>query len=139
MNCSARMKRKVLNGLVILTSLLGYLEWGAGNRTFLFQAEWEVLRRLGSDPLSVIHPFTLIPLLGQVLLVITLFQRRPGAVLTTVGIACLMLLLGLLCFIGLISLNIKIFASTIPFVSVAIAALFSLWRSRKMSEDHCNE
>ncbi|MEZ5423150.1 MAG: hypothetical protein R2682_08670 [Pyrinomonadaceae bacterium] len=133
------MRTKILNGLVILTSLLGYLEWGADMRAFLFQAEWEVLRRLSSDPLSVIHPFTLIPLLGQVLLLITLFQRRPGAVLTLVGIACLMLLLGLVCFIGLISLNVKIFASTIPFLTVAVVALFSLWRSRRKGKDHSNE
>lgn len=133
------MKLRVLNGLVILTSLLGYLEWGADNRTFLFQAEWEVLRRLSSDPLSVIHPFTLVPLIGQILLLITLFQRRPGAVLTLVGIACLMLLLGLVCFIGLISLNGKIFASTIPFLTLAVYAIFSIWRSRKIKADSLHQ
>lgn len=133
------MKLRIFNGLVILTSLLGYLEWGADNRTFLFQAEWEVLRRLSSDPMSVIHPFTLVPLLGQVLLLITLFQRRPGALLTLAGIFCLMLLLGLICFIGVISMNLKIFASTIPFLTLSIVVIFTLLRSRKMRQDHSNE
>lgn len=32
------MKRKILNGLAVLTSLVGYLEWGGGNSSFLFQA-----------------------------------------------------------------------------------------------------
>jgi len=117
------MKLRILNGLVILTSLLGYLEWGADNRTFLFQAEWEVLRRLSSDPMSVIHPFTLIPLLGQVLLLVTIFQKEPNRWLTYLGIASLSILLLLMAFIGVIGLNFRILLSTIPFIVAAILAI----------------
>lgn len=117
------MKQKFLNGLVIITSLFGYLEWGAGNSTFLFQAEWEVLRKLFSDPISAAHPFTLMPLMGQVLLLITLFQKEPSRLLTYIGIAGLSLLLLLMAFIGVISFNYKIFLSTIPFIVTAIWAI----------------
>ncbi len=119
------MKLKILNGLVILTSLFGYLEWGADNRSFLFQAEWEVLRRLASEPLSVIHPFTLIPLLGQVLLLITIFQKEPNKWLTYIGIGSLSLLLLLMAFIGAIGLNLKILLSTVPFFVTAVLAIMA--------------
>lgn len=121
-------KKKILNLLVVLTSLLGYLEWGPGNSAFLFQAEWEVLRRLFSEPLAVIHPFTLLPLLGQVLLFVTLFQQEASRPLTFIGIACLGVLLLLMVFIGAISLNYKIFLSTIPFI---VTAVFAIREARK--------
>ena len=117
------MTQKILNALVVVTSLFGYLEWGEGNSTFLFRAEWEVLRKLFSDPVSAAHPFTLLPLLGQVLLLVTLFQREPSRWLTYIGIAGLGLLLLLMAFIGVISLNYKIFLSTIPFIATAILAI----------------
>ena len=122
------MKRKILNGLVILTSLFGYLEWGSGNSSFLLQAEWEVLRKLFSEPLAVIHPFTLLPLLGQTLLLVTLFQKSPGKWLTYIGLACLGLLLLLITFIGAISVNYKIFLSTVPFI---VTAIFAIREARK--------
>ena len=68
------------------------------------------------DPLSIAHPMVLLPLLGQVLLLITLFQKRPSKTLTYLGMACLGILLGLMFFIGLIEMHIKILGSTLPFL-----------------------
>ena len=116
-------RRKILNGLAILSSLFGYLEWGGGNDAFLFQAEMEVLGKLVSDPVSAAHPITLLPLLGQVLLIVTLFQKEPSRLLTYLEIACLALLLVFMFLIGLLSLNLNIFLSTIPFLVVAILAI----------------
>ena len=59
------MKSKILNLLLIVTSLLGYLEWGGGNASFLFQAEGEVLSKMWSEPSSVLHPFIVFPILAQ--------------------------------------------------------------------------
>jgi hypothetical protein len=122
------MKRKTLNGLAVLTSLFGYLEWGTDNRMFLFQGEMEVLGKLASDPLSAAHPFTLLPLLGQVLLLVTLFQREPSTWLTFIGFACLGLLLGFMFVIGLLSFNLKILVSAIPFI---VTAVFAIIEARK--------
>jgi hypothetical protein len=66
------MNLKVFNALLVLTSLFGYLEWGGENQIFLFQAEMELIRKLAIDPMAAAHPFTLVPLLGQMLLLITL-------------------------------------------------------------------
>lgn len=112
------MKSKILNLLLVLTSLLGYLEWGKENKQFLFQAEAEIVAKLFNDPTSVIHPFTILPLAGQILLLITLFQKNPNKILTFIGIGGTGLLLGLMFIIGLISLNFKILCSTIPFLVI---------------------
>ena len=53
------MKSKILNLLLIVTSLFGYLEWGGNNSILLFQAEADIISKLFTDPTSVIHPFIL--------------------------------------------------------------------------------
>jgi hypothetical protein len=113
------MKNRLLNFGLIVTSLLGYLEWGSGQSEFLFQGEYEILQKLFTDPLSVAHPFVLLPLLGQVLLLITLFQKEPSKWLTYTAIVGLGSLLAMICFIGIISINWRIFLSTLPFVFAA--------------------
>ena len=117
------MKAKILNLLLIITSLFGYLEWGGNNSSFLFQSEYDVLTNIFTDPKMAVHPFTIIPLLGQILLLITLFQKQPNKILTYIGIACLGLLLGFMFFIGMISMNFKILISTLPFLATALYAI----------------
>ena len=122
------MKRKILNLLLIITSLFGYLEWGTENKMFLFQGEWEVLVKLFQDPVAAAHPFTLMPLFGQILLLITLFQKEPGKIITFIGLGCLSLLLLFMFLIGILSLNFKILLSTIPFI---ITGVFVMIESRR--------
>lgn len=122
------VNRKLLNTLLILSSMIAYLEWGSNNSMFLIEGELEVLEKLFSDPLSVLHPFTVIPLLGQVLLTITLFQKVPGKKLTYAGLICISLLLVLVFIIGIISLNYKTILSTLPFM---ICAVFTIRALRK--------
>lgn len=113
-------KGKILNFLLIVTSLIGYLEWSRDSHMFLFQAEGEIIRKLFSDPLSVIHPFIMLPMIGQIILAVTLFQKKPGKILTYISIGGLGILLVFMFLIGLISLNYKILLSTIPFIVVVV-------------------
>lgn len=117
------MKLKFFNLLLIVTSQLGYLEWGGNNHTFLAEAEYSILKLLFTEPRSIVHPFVLFPLFGQLLLLITLFQTKPNKILTYIGIASLGLLLGLMFFIGIINLNIIILISTVPFWVVAVLTI----------------
>jgi len=117
------MKIKILNFLLIITSLIGYLEWGGDNHIFLFQGEAEVVYKLFTNPGSVIHPFILLPMIAQILLLITLFQKSPSKKLTYISISGLGLLMGFMFIIGLISLNFKIFLSTIPFLIVVLLTI----------------
>lgn len=116
------MKGKILNLCLILTSLFGYLEWGKDNSSFLFQAELEIFSKLISDPISAFHPLTILPLLGQILLAITLFQKKPSKVLNYIGLGGIGILLLFMFVIGLISLNYKIALSTLPFLITGFLA-----------------
>ncbi len=113
------MKSKILNSLLIITSLLGYLEWSGNSHSFLFQAEGEIILKLFADPISVLHPFTLLPMTGQVILIITLFQKNPSKLLTYISIGGLGILLAFMFVIGIMTLNFKIIISTIPFIVVS--------------------
>ncbi len=114
------MKSKILNFLLIITSLFGYLEWSGNSHMFLFQAEGEIILKLFTHPTSVIHPFTVLPMIGQIILLITLFQKKPNKTLTYIGMGGLGILLTFMFFIGVISLNSKILFSTIPFLIISI-------------------
>jgi len=111
---------------LIAASLFGRLEWGAGQKMFLFEGEWDILKRLFTDPRSVAHPFIVLPLLGQALLLIALFQRSPKSWLIYSGMGALTVLLGFMTFIGIISLNWRIFVSTLPFLALCAVAVIEL-------------
>ncbi len=109
---------------LILTSLCGYLEWGNNQQhTFLFAAEWDVLTAIMLDPLSMIHPLVILPLIGQILLLIGIMRKQPSRRLTVAGIFCISSLLGVMLVVGVISMNIKILLSVLPFVATSIIAV----------------
>lgn len=125
------MKLKLLNALLVLTSLLGYLQWGQNEHLFLFQAEMEIFKKFLSDPISVLHPFILLPFAGQLLLIITLFQKKPSALLTYIAMSALGLLLGFMLLIGVMILNIKIIVCAMPFLFIAVFTIRELRMQRK--------
>lgn len=109
------MKSKILNLGLILTSLAGYMEWGGGNRMSLFQAEAEIFSKIFTDFSSVAHPLVLLPLIGQIFLVVTLFQKKTGKVLTFLGMAGVGILLATMLGVGIIISSSKMILSTLPF------------------------
>ena len=113
------MKSKLLNIALILTSFVGYLEWGGNNNMFLIQGEIDLIAKLFTDPGSALHPFTLLPLAGQMLLVITLFQKHPSRWLTYLGLSGIGVLLVFMFIIGLLGPNMKTTLSTLPFLVTA--------------------
>jgi hypothetical protein len=115
--------KKLLNVGLLITSLFGYMAWGKGDHAFLFQAEAEVLTKAAANPLSVLHPFTVLPFLGQILLLITLFQKEPSRWLSFLGLGCVGTIMVMLLVIGAISLNAAIAGSTVPFMIVGFFVL----------------
>jgi hypothetical protein len=114
------MKGKILNLLIVVSSLFGYLEWGNGNTMFLFEVERELFSNFLIKPLSVMSPFTIFPLLGQLFLLITLFQKPVNKWFTFIGLAFLAFLLLFILMIGIMNQNIRMLGSAIPFVLVSI-------------------
>ena len=96
---------------------------------FLIEAEGQIIGKLFTDPKSVIHPFILLPLLGQLCLLVAIFQRKPSKIIVYTGIICLAILLGFMFIIGLMEMNIKIILCALPFlIMVFIAIKFGEWR-----------
>lgn len=114
------MKSKILNIALILTSFIGYLEWGTDMHMFLIEGEIHVLKKAFVNFKEIIHPFILLPLLGQLILVFTLFQKIPNKRLTYIGMVCIAILLTLVLLIGFLGVNFKILLSAIPFFVVVI-------------------
>lgn len=133
---TAIMKGKLLNVLAIITSLIGLLQWGGGHSMFLLEAEAEILSKLFSSPAEALHPLTILPLIGQVLLLVTVFQKAPSKLLSLIGISCLGVLLAFLFAVGLLSFNIKTLVSTLPFIATAFFVVrYHVHKSKKQGVD----
>ncbi|MBL0183327.1 MAG: hypothetical protein IPP96_13925 [Chitinophagaceae bacterium] len=120
--------KRILNFCLLLTSLVGYLEWSGNQHGFLFQLEYELITKASHDPGSILHPFVLVPLSGQLTILYTLVQKTPGRLLTLVGLACLSMLMLMILLVGILTLNSKIVASVMPFI---ITGIFVLRYNRK--------
>ena len=115
------IRLRLLLLLVLLSSLIGYLAWGGGNSTWLGTAACTVVQKLFSDPLAAIHPLTLLPLFGQLLLLTNVLLPRPMKALSYAGITCIGILMLIIFFIGLFSTNLQMTLSTIPFLGLSLA------------------
>lgn len=113
------MKSKILNTLLIISSLFGFLEWGENKTMFLIQVEAEIFSTILKDPGSLIHPFILLPLLGQILLLLTLVQKIPNTIMTYLGIGGVGIIMALIFLIGCLNINFMMLLSTIPFLGIS--------------------
>jgi len=111
--------KKLLNSLLLLSSFFGYLEWPPDNHGFIFQLEAEILQLVKTNASSMAHPFIILPFIGQVLLLISLFQSSPNRWLTLTGMLCTGLLMILLFVIGLLSAHAVIIASALPYILIS--------------------
>lgn len=116
---------RILPVLLILFSLIGYLEWGGGNRAFVFQAEADILMKLFRAPSEVTHAMTILPLTGQILLVWAFFTEKNRRKLIITGGALISILMILIFFVGAITLKFKILLSPVPFLIIYIYSIFN--------------
>lgn len=129
---SAQIKLNLLVLGTILGSFSGYLEWGGGNSAFMLEGEIEVIQQLMKSPKNAIHPFTILPLIGQLLLVLVLIRSKWMKWFLYIGILGIGTLYSFILIIGLMSLNLKIVASVIPFFVMAIWTI-RLYRKLQVS------
>lgn len=101
---------------ILISSLFAYLEWGKGGHSFLFEIEYTVISKIFTKPIEVLHPLVIVPLIGQILLIISLFQKNPSKILVIAAIAALALLLLIILVVGILSKNYKIALSVTPFL-----------------------
>lgn len=114
------MKKRLLIILLLMSFLGCYLEWGTNQHLFIGEAVVAIAKKTMQDPLSLIHPFIIIPFSGMVMLTVSLFQNKPGKIITLLALACLGILPVFLFVIGAMMMNLKILLSTLPFLVVGL-------------------
>ena len=125
------MKNKIIYLFLLVSSLIVYLEWGQHNHSFLFQAEISLFLNILKNPIATLHPLTIIPLIGQVLLLIIFFQKKTNPAMLYTSLGCLGILIGFILLVGIFSLNFKIIGSTIPFI------ICSIWSIKQKNTPTC--
>lgn len=123
-------KSKLLNFCLLLSSLVGYLEWGKDNSAFLGEMEFHILSEIDGLTDGLTHPFVIIPMVGQLLLIVTLFQKTPSKVLTLTGLVCLSMIMVFIFFIGLMSMRLPIALSAVPFIVSGITVIYNIRKKR---------
>lgn len=128
------MKRS-LNLLLLISSFFGYLEWGKGQHRFVFQMEYEILFTINKSIENFTHPLIILPLLGQLILIITIFQKKPSAKLTYIGMAGMGLLYLLIFLVGILGKNISILGSSLPFLCISLIIIVYQRRQHKINSN----
>ncbi len=114
------MQKKLAILCTALSLLVGYMEWGGGNSAFVYEVEYQILFQQGSKTDSFTHPLVLLPFAGQALLLVALFQSKPGKRLVFIGLAAMGLLAAMLLLVGLLARSPKIVLSVLPFWAAAV-------------------
>lgn len=116
------MNHRIYLILIIIASLFGYLEWG-DQTSFLWEIEYQILKEVVSNPLSLSHPFIGIPILGQLVLLINIFISKPRKISIYIGIGLMAILFLMILFVGIISSRYLIVLSTIPFFILSVLSI----------------
>ena len=109
------IRQKLINAGLLVSLLFCYLEWGTDQAYFLFQMEYEFFSTINEKLDSVSHPLILLPFIGQLLLLFTLFQKQPSRWLSLAGLICTALLVIMIALAGIFSMNIKMILLVLPY------------------------
>lgn len=125
------MKLKILSALLLVSTFPVYMEWGTDQSTFLIEAEWILVKKITTNPAEVLHPLTVLPLMGQIWLLILIFKKSYRNWHYYVSIGLLATLIGMVSLTGILSKNLWTILSVIPFW-VLSGWIFTTIRSKNM-------
>jgi len=112
--------QRLLHIALSLFPLLCYMEWGGSQSAFLYEAEYQVFFHSNTPGNTFSHPLVVLPLAGQLLLLISAFTKKPNRRMAIAGQLMLSLLVGLILVAGLLSLNSRMILSTLPFIIASV-------------------
>lgn len=124
------MKRLANIGLLV-TSLLGYTEWGNGRSAFLYEIEYELLFRQHPLLESLMHPLVLGSLSGQLLILYCTIKNNSSIKLNLTGMVLLSLIILLVLLVGILSSNLKIILSVLPFSFFGVLLIIAIKKERQ--------
>ena len=124
-------KLKVLILLAVLSSFLGYLQWGKNQHSFVFENEFELLSKLPGNASTFTHPFVLLPFLGQLILILTLFKKKPHSFIIYIALGSIGILYLMILFVGFMGAGVLTALSAIPFLVISFIIVRFLFKNRK--------
>jgi hypothetical protein len=104
---------------LLLASFFGYLEWAWQNSAWFYEIEWEALKGLFRANPNSLHPFIILPILGQCCLLVYLIKPRMKRLLVFALIGLLPLFV-FVAFVGTMGHNAEILLSTLPFIILSV-------------------
>ncbi len=113
------MKRIVNIGL-FLSFLFCYLEWPTNNSAFIFQGEYEIFTNSKKWISNFTHPLILLGLIAQIILVFAIINPKINTKLNHFAVLILTPIVVLFFAVGLLSFNVKIMVSTLPFMGLVV-------------------
>ena len=122
--------RRLLNFLLFLSFQICYLEWPPHNSIFVFQAIFEIFSKTENLVDNFTHPIILLGLLTQLLLLLGALNPKMNKKINAIGILLLSLLVLLFLLISILSLNLKMFLATLPYLSLSV---YYFWNFKKIS------
>lgn len=121
--------RRLLNFLLFLSFQICYLEWPPHNSIFVFQAIFEIFSKTENLVDNFTHPIILLGLLTQLLLLLGALNPIMNKKINAIGILLLSLLVLLFLLISILSLNLKMFLATLPYLSIMV---YFFWNYKKL-------
>ena len=109
---------RLLNIGLLIAFQFCYLEW-PNHSMFVYQVEYEIFAKAESLSSNLTHPIILLGLINQILLLLGAFLSNFSKKINNMAVLLLSILVLFFFFIGILSLNYKIMASTTPFLILA--------------------
>lgn len=121
--------RRFVNLLILIAFQIGYLEWPPHNSMFVFQAQYDIFSKTDRLLTNLFHPIILLGLVAQIILIIGAFLPNLNKKINAIGILLLSLLVLLFLLISILSLNLKMFLATLPYLSITV---YFFWNYKKL-------
>lgn len=121
--------RRFLNFLLFLSFQICYLEWPPHNSIFVFQAIFKLFSKTENLVDNFTHPIILLGLLTQLLLLLGALNPKMNKKINAIGILLLGLLVLFFLLISILSLNLKMFLATLPYLSITV---YFFWNYNKL-------
>lgn len=116
---------------LLLSCFICYLEWG-NKSTFLVKAEIDLFTQMEGP--AFLHPMILVPLLGQLFLLYSGFQKKPNRKLILAGLILQFILVFMVLLAGSLQLNWKIIISTFPYLIISVLFIRNFKKLKTISD-----
>lgn len=121
--------KQVINLALLIAFLICYLEWPPNNSMFVYMAEYEIFNNKKNWVSNFTHPLILVGFIAQLLLLYSIINKNTSHKLNSIGILLLTPLVLLFFVVGILSFNIKITLSTLPYLILVV--FYFYWHKKQ--------